>query len=380
MTNGISFFSILIILLSLVGTSSAFANIKPERFWKYSIAPHFDAHETGLISDGVKSNIQSFGRTELNSQTTVQSPIFDKYFNDNANLAALVTINDKLVYTRFDTTRNITSRTPLHGMSMSKTAIGAVVGSLLCDGKISSLDDEIGDYSERLKATAYADISIRNVLQMNSGITPKKRGDIRDAINIAIGRKEFKNNASVLNAVKHFPKKLRKQGQKHNYHGADTFALSVLISDITGKSAAQVFYENIYQNMNTSGQMHWVADNEDITVSLGYLTMNAFDWHSFGQFVLEQLEQQSCLGNFFEDGIKRAIPTSRRDVGYGYQFWVYKIDGEPALTMTGVNGYFNVVRQSKKAVMSIFSIKATYRYGNLFEYGVLSRLSKKITN
>ena len=32
----------------------------------------------------------------------------------------------------------------------------------------------------------------------------------------------------------------RKQGEQHNYHAADSLALSVLIFELTGKSVAQI--------------------------------------------------------------------------------------------------------------------------------------------
>ena len=52
---------------------------------------------------------------------------------------------------------------------MSKTAISASVGSLICEGRIKHLDDRLGVYSSFLKK-AFADVTVRNVLQMNSGV------------------------------------------------------------------------------------------------------------------------------------------------------------------------------------------------------------------
>ena len=57
--------------------------------------------------------------------------------------------------------------------------------------------------------------------------------------------KRFSGSADVLTAVRYFKGTARKQGEQHNYHAADSFALSVLIFELTGKSVAQIFYENI---------------------------------------------------------------------------------------------------------------------------------------
>ena len=102
-------------------------------------------------------------------------------------------------------------------MSMSKTALSAAVGSLLCDGAIKSLDDPMGKYSKNLKSTPYADVSIRNVLQMNSGVTPLKEVGKKKANQIAMGMGKYEGKASIIKSLDLFDKTLRQQGKKHNY-------------------------------------------------------------------------------------------------------------------------------------------------------------------
>ena len=140
---------------------------------------------------------------------------------------------------------------------MSKTALGAAIGSLVCDGSIKSLDNEIGVYAIGLRDTPYSKISIRNVLQMNSGVTPPNRKDVKLASQMAMGMNKYSGKADVLAAVRHFKGTTRKQGEQHNYHAADSFALSVLIFELTGKSAAQIFYENIVTQFEPDGKIHW---------------------------------------------------------------------------------------------------------------------------
>ena len=67
-------------------------------------------------------------------------------------------------------------------------------------------------------------------------------------------------------------------GEKHNYHAADSFALSVLVFELTGKSVAQIFYDTVFKRFKPNGQMHWVADNMGRTVSQARLVMTAPDW------------------------------------------------------------------------------------------------------
>ena len=183
-----------------------------------------------------------------------------------------------------------------------------------------------------------------------------------------------------MTAVRHFKGTARKQGEQHNYHAADSFALSVLIFELTGKSVAQIFYENIVKQFGPNGEMHWAADKKGRTVSLARLVMTALDWNLFGQFIIDEVRAKSCMGKFFKEGINTSISTTRENVKYGFQFWVYDVDGESAITMTGHGGLFNVLSVEKNAVTSIFSVDEKYQAGNLFTSEVLTRVASEIVN
>ena len=55
--------------------------------------------------------------------------------------------------------------------SVAKSYLSALVGVLLDEGKIASLDDQVTQYAPDLMGTAYEGATIRNVLNMASGVT-----------------------------------------------------------------------------------------------------------------------------------------------------------------------------------------------------------------
>ena len=366
-----------IILSGIFIATDSFADHGPEKMWKRQIKPYFTAHETGMIGP-FEVNIESFGAELSGKVEQVKEQNFDRFFDDKYNLAAIVRQNNQIIYARFNDDRKINPQTPLQGMSMSKTALGAAVGSLLCNESIKSLDDEVGVYAIGLKDSPYGAVTIRNVLQMNSGVTPLDREDVKLASTMAIGMKKFAGNADVMAAVRHFKGTARKQGERHNYHAADSFALSVLIFELTGKSAAQIFYENVFKKFGPNGQMHWAADNKGRTVSQARLVMTSPDWNSFGQFIIDEVKADSCIGKFFKEGISTSVSTTRENVKYGFQFWVYDVGGESTITMTGHGGLFNVISIEKNTVISIISVDEKYQAGNLFAAGVLSKIASEI--
>jgi CubicO group peptidase (beta-lactamase class C family) len=115
---------------------------------------------------------------------------------------------------------------------MSKTAAAAAVGALLCDGKIKSLDDKAGAYSSFLKTIPHGDVSIKNILQMNSGVSPIGRSDEKRFNRKARGVAKFAGAADVRGALAFYKVAARTAGQEMNYHSSDTLALSVLVKDV----------------------------------------------------------------------------------------------------------------------------------------------------
>ena len=108
--------------------------------------------------------------------------------------------------------------------------------------------------------------------------------------------------------------------------------------------------------------------------------MTAPDWNLFGQFIINEVKAESCMGKFFKEGINTSVPTTRENVKYGFQFWVYDVDGESAITMTGHGGLFNVLSVKKNTVISIFSVDEKYQAGNLFSSGVLTTVASEIVD
>ena len=357
----------------------SYADHGPKKMWKRQIVPFFDMHQTKMLGP-FSINIHSYGEKQNLDTINLKKENFDNIFKDKLNLAALVKKNNGLVYARFNKKRKIDSNTILQGMSMSKTALSTAIGTLLCNGNIDSLNDELGKYSPSLAKTPYAKISIKNTLQMNSGVAPIQNGyKLKRKMNqMAIGIRKHEGKGDMLKSISMLDGNAREQGSKFFYFTSDSFALSIMISDLTNKPASEIFYENAFKKFSTNKFMHWVSDKKGITVSQARLTMTAIDWSNFGQFVHDEMKNDTCLGKFYKEGIKNSIQTHREGVRYGYQFWVYKVNGVPSLTMTGHGGFFNIINSKKNTITSIFSVDEKYKYGNLFSKGMISKLASEI--
>lgn len=308
-----------------------------------------------------------FGQIPNSQPTTKTNKKFDGILADKMNLAAIVVRDGDIIYERYATKRKIDSNTPLMGMSMSKTAISASIGSLLCDGKIKSLDDPAKEYSPFLATTPYADISIRDILQMNSGVNAIGRSDEKKLNHKARGLQKFSGKADVRGAINFITSAAREPGSKMNYHSSDSLALSVLVEEIAKKPLAQYFQETLYTQFGTGGFLQWTADKSGTTVSFADLTMTGRDWANFGQFLMTQKQSDTCLGKFFNEGVSKAVKTGKKNGSkYGYQSWVFDVHDQPMMVLQGHGGQFMVLDEKTNTVLLVISLNENYQAGNLF--------------
>ena len=324
-------------------------------------------------------NFEQFGELPNSTNTNLNNKKFERVLSDKFNLAAIVMRDGKVIYERYDAKRNINSNTPLLGMSMSKTAVAASIGSLLCSEKIKSLKDKTGDYSEFLASTPFGRSSIKDVLQMNSGVSPLGRDDEKKFNHKSRGMQKFDGNGDIREALKFYKSYARKPGSKMNYHSTDSLALSILVEDISGQSLAKYFYANLYKKFGESNFMQWTSDKNGATVSFSDLVMTARDWANFGQYLMTQRINKSCLGNFFSDGIHNAVETGKKNGSkYGYQSWVFKVNGNPTMVLQGHGGQFIVLDEKTNTLLLTISRNEQYKAGNLFSK--IPKIAENIIN
>ena len=94
--------------------------------------------ETGKLGP-FSISVATFGSKPSRELVSVPNAKYNKFLGDEFNLASIVLKDGVTIFERYNAEHKINSNTPLLGMSMSKTAAGASIGLLLCEGKIKSL-------------------------------------------------------------------------------------------------------------------------------------------------------------------------------------------------------------------------------------------------
>lgn len=209
--------------------------------------------------------------------------------------------------------------------SVAKSFMSGLYGQALQSGQIKSLDEKVETYAPSLIGSAYEGATIRNVLNMASGITYDEnymdpKSDINDMGKVLGLGGSMDDYAAGLN------KRDAIAGERWKYVSIDTHIAGMVLRAATGKSLHQLFNETYSANLGFENAPYYLTDGENVAFALGGLNLTTRDYAKFGQLFLDGgivRGTQVIPTDWVNTSTKHSAPTiSDRGVGYGYQWWV----------------------------------------------------------
>ncbi|MDF8331993.1 serine hydrolase domain-containing protein [Novosphingobium cyanobacteriorum] len=247
-------------------------------------------------------------------------------------------------------------RTRFMGWSMTKSITSTLVGAALADGLIGSLDDQIVKYLPELKGSGYDGVTIRQILQMRSGVDYEERYDFANP-GIAASNHI---NALVKNVVRFADaartiKRKSKPGEVFAYKTIDTAVLGWLIERVSGGSVAAYTARKLWEPLGTEADGFYIMDGQPGTgrefSGAGY-NATLRDWARFGQMMLN-----GGMANgkrvVSEEWVTAAQAPAGQETGpeggYGYQWWT--MGNSPAYSAIGLQGQYVYIDPASKTVV-----------------------------
>ena len=278
--------------------------------------------------------------------------------------------------------------------SVAKSFLSALIGIAYHDGLIEDLNDPITKYLEDFQATGYANIPVKDILQMSSGIIfNEDYADYNSDIN------KFARALAQGTSMRDFAKKLengKEPGTFNHYVSIDTQMLAMLLEEVTGKTVSQNLEEKIWTKIGMENDAYYMVDDTGMEWALGGLNATLRDYAKFGLLYLnkgawngKQIVPEDWVNASHSLKEPHLQPgdneLSSNTWGYGYQWWVpgfpetdYLAAGiynqyiyiDPitnvVIAKTSSNYKFNQERQySKDAHVAIFRAIAKAAQGNL---------------
>lgn len=233
--------------------------------------------------------------------------------------------------------------------SVAKSYLSALLGVLMQEGAIASLDDPVTRYAPALKGSAYEGASIRNVLNMASGIVFDedyfdKGSDInRMGRAIALG-------GALDDFTAGFTETFAAPGETWQYVSIDTHVIGMVIRGATGRSIPDLMAEKIIAPLGLEHDGLFITDGAGVAFVLGGLNFTTRDYARFGQMILQNGRYggaQVVPADWIAAATMPSAPTAPGQTGYGYQWWI-PVDPQPGeFFARGVYGQYIYLDQPR---------------------------------
>ena len=229
--------------------------------------------------------------------------------------------------------------------SMAKSICSTLAAAALKDGYISSLDDPLTKYMPELRGTSYEGTSVRNVLQMASGVKwdetyTDPKSDRRHMLELQIAQKP----GEIVKFMSGLPR-VGAPGTVWNYSTGETHMIGALLHAAVKKPVAEYLSEKIWSKAGMEDDATWWLESPDgLEVGGSGLSARLRDYGRFALFVLNGgkigEEQVVPPGWFEEAGSSKVI--GGKPVDYGYMWWTFGEKAAPvhqgAFRATGIFG------------------------------------------
>lgn len=275
-------------------------------------------------------------------------------FQDRTYTNALLIIkNGNIVYENYR--NNSTAEDRFMGFSMTKSITSLLIGCLLQDKRIKSLDDQITTYLPELKMGAYAGVTVRQVLEMRSGVAWREDYDFTNPGPAASDH----INALVKN-VQRFADPARTIGRTHapgtmfEYKTIDTAVLGWLIERVSGVSVAAYTAQRLWEPLGTERDGFYIMDGAPgVGREFSGAGFNA-SLRDFARIGAMMLNGGKANGRQIipADWVKQSTAKRSTDkgvLGYGYQWWT--IGDKGAYSAIGLAGQYIFVDPNTQTVV-----------------------------
>jgi CubicO group peptidase (beta-lactamase class C family) len=203
--------------------------------------------------------------------------------------------------------------------SLAKSFLSALFGIVQDEAGIG-LDDPVVKYAPQLAGSAYDGVTVRQILQMTSGVAfDEDYLDFWSDINkmgrvIALG-----GSMDDFAAGRH--DRASPPGERWHYVSVDTHVLGMVIRGATGRDVVDLMSERLIVPLGLEATPYYLTDGKGEAFVLGGLNLRTRDYARFGQLMLEG-GRGIVPAEWIAASTTATAPTAAGATGYGFQWWV----------------------------------------------------------
>jgi CubicO group peptidase (beta-lactamase class C family) len=216
--------------------------------------------------------------------------------------------------------------------SVAKSVVATLVGIAVKEGKIRSLDDTVASYVPGYAGTAWANVRVRDLLRMASGIEFSEVYDAQFSDIQRVFHKTYLLGQPIDVAVRDYPAAAseRPPGSRFHYISIDTQVLANVLHHATGEALIDYAQTRLWQPLGMQDTALWNVDGEGTAMAFCCLNTTLRDYAKLGQLYLQDgnWNGQSLLpSGWVRESTQRPEPwlaagSATAERGYGYHWWV----------------------------------------------------------
>jgi CubicO group peptidase (beta-lactamase class C family) len=286
--------------------------------------------------------------------------LFD-YLAYNRVAGLLIVKNGEVVLEDYELGTGPGARWP--SFSMAKSVSSTLLGAAMQQRLIKSLDDPVTQYLPEMEGGAYEGVSIRNILQMASGVNwdetyTDPKSDRRKLLEAQLAQKPGAIIA-YMNALQ----RAGAPGTIWNYSTGESFLIGALLERVTHKPLATYLSETLWSPLGMEKDATWWTESPGgMGLSGSGLGATLRDYARFGSFVLNDgvVDGKRIVpeGWFREACSAHLIGGTRVDYGY---FWWPIPEGDAihhgAFQARGIFGQHMYINPAEKLVIVVLSAR-----------------------
>ena len=254
-----------------------------------------------------------------------------------------------------------TPQTRWTSMSMAKSITATLVGAAIHDGHIGSLDEQVCRYVPTLAGSAYEGVTIRQVLQMSSGVRWNEtytdpHSDRRRLLEAQLSQRP----GALMDCMAALPR-AGPPGSVWNYSTGETQVAGAVLRAAVGQPLSDYLSERIWARFGMEADASWWLESPGgMEVAGSGLSARLRDFARFGLFMLGG----GVAGGtqiLPQDWIKEACSNSGHDsqTPYGYMWWPLAASAgavhQGAYLAIGIFGQYLYIHPAKQVVIAQWS-------------------------
>ena len=263
------------------------------------------------------------------------STALQTYLDEDRFAGFLVLKDGAIAYERYAFGNDEKSR--WISFSVAKSVVSLLIGAAIKDGYIESVEEPAVHYLPRLRNSGYEGATIKDVLQMASGVAWNEdyadpESDVASA------------NYETLALYEHLRRKekVAQAGQRFNYNTAETNLAGTLLRSAIGNNLSTYLADKIWQPFGMADDAYWNL-TETAGGEFGGCCINATlrDYARLGLFALADGRLADGTRVLPEGWMAQSVAPSAGYAGYGYFWWLFDGAAYSALGIFGQTIYVN---------------------------------------